>query len=613
MLYPITTQTRAVIDLGGIWRFKVDYDECGLNEKWFMGMLDTESVMCVPASYNDIAAMSDIRNHVGSVWYQRDVVVPQLLTGQRLVLRFGSVTHKAHVYWNGALIAEHSGGFTPFEVVLKPSDIAETNQLTVRVNNILDISTLPVGLYSESKDENGKIIRKNMPNFDFFNYAGIHRPVTLVSTPEYFIDDIILTNECSGTSAKVHYAVTISGKDGVVDADSGFSVAVDCIAEDGSLVTSANGFTGELHIENVKRWNPLKPYLYTIRVKLLKDGTLIDLYDEPYGIRTVAVKNGQFLINEKPFYFKGFGKHEDAFYTGRGFNAAQTLLDFNLMKWMGANSFRTSHYPYAEETMRLCDRLGIVVIDEVPAVGIHLNFMASLLTPAEKRDTFAEIQTKAAHETVIRELIERDKNHCCVVMWSIANEPETNDKGADAYFAPLIKRAKDLDPQKRPVTIVTLMSSLPETCRVSAMIDVLCLNRYYGWYLQSGDVKEGGKAAYTELQKWQEKFPDKPIMYTEFGADTVAGFHSLDPVMFTEEYQVAYLKANTEQFAAIKNFVGEHVWNFADFETSQNIIRVQGNKKGVFTRDRKPKMAAYFLKERWTAIPDLKEEESSQN
>lgn len=94
-------------------------------------------------------------------------------------------------------------------------------------------------------------------------------------------------------------------------------------------------------------------------------------------------------------------------------------------------------------------------------------------------------------------------------------------------------------------------------------------------------------------------------MFTEYGADTVAGLHDTVPVMFTEEYQVEYYKANHEVMDKCKNFVGEQVWNFADFATSQGIIRVQGNKKGIFTRERKPKMIAHSLRERWTNIPEF--------
>jgi beta-glucuronidase len=108
-----------------------------------------------------------------------------------------------------------------------------------------------------------------------------------------------------------------------------------------------------------------------------------------------------------------------------------------------------------------------------------------------------------------------------------------------------------------------------------------------------------------ELTGWNRVQPGKPMMFTEYGADTIVGFHDTTPAMFSEEYQVACLKANHEVVDEFPNFIGEQVWNFADFQTSQGIMRVQGNKKGVFTRDRKPKMAAHYLRQRWMAIPDF--------
>ncbi|MDN8847931.1 glycoside hydrolase family 2 TIM barrel-domain containing protein, partial [Staphylococcus aureus] len=127
---------------------------------------------------------------------------------------------------------------------------------------------------------------------------------------------------------------------------------------------------------NPHLWKPLNAYLYHLEVSLIDDGELIDTYAERFGIRSVEVAKDKFLINGEPFYFKGFGKHEDSYYHGRGMNEVANVLDFNLMKWIGANSFRTSHYPYSEEMMRLADEQGIVVIDETTAVGVHLNFNA---------------------------------------------------------------------------------------------------------------------------------------------------------------------------------------------------------------------------------------------
>ena len=165
-------------------------------------------------------------------------------------------------------------------------------------------------------------------------------------------------------------------------------------------------------------------------------------------------------------------------------------MDINLMKWIGANSFRTAHYPYSEEMMRLADEQGIVVIDETTAVGVHLNFMVALGGQLE-HDTWKEIDTHQAHKEVIEGLIERDKNHACVVMWSIANEP-ASEKGAKAYFEPFVELAKRKDPQKRPVTIVTILMAQPDVCEVQDLVDVLCLNRYYGWYTQSADLASTG-------------------------------------------------------------------------------------------------------------------------
>src|SRR5699024_8147254 len=192
---------------------------------------------------------------------------------------------------------------------------------------------------------------------------------------------------------------------------------------------------------------------------------VVDSYAERFGVRSVEVKQGQFLINEQPFYFKGFGKHEDTYYNGRGLNEVTNVMDFNLIKWIGGNSFRTSHYPYSEEMMRLADEQGIVVIDETTAVGVHLNF-STILSGVEARNTFKEIGTKKAHESVIKDLIARDKNHACVVMWSIANEPASTEEGAKEYFEPLINLARSCDPQNRPVTIVTILMSQPDNCQV---------------------------------------------------------------------------------------------------------------------------------------------------
>ncbi|WP_138416012.1 beta-glucuronidase [Aquibacillus sediminis] len=597
MLYPVATDSRVVLDLSGVWNFMID-DE--VKEIDVTKPLPTSESMAVPAAFNDQTVSQKVREHTGFVWYEREFTVAKALRDERLVLRFGSASHEAWVYINGKLATQHKGGFMPFEVEINDFLVPGENRLTVRLSNILDNTTLPVGNYSETKDKDGKLIRNVDENFDFFNYGGLQRPVKIYSTPKNYIEDIVIVPDVDLQKAQADVQVSVQ-TGGSFD-----EVRVTVVDEEGNEVAQTTGTETNVTITDVKLWQPLDAYLYTAKIEGVKNGEVVDVYEEPFGVRKVEVKDGKFLINGEPFYFKGFGKHEDTFIRGRGLDEAYNVHDLNLMKDMGANSFRTSHYPYSDEMMRLCDREGIVVIDETPAVGLmaSFNFDVSMLEKEDfQDDTWDQMKTSEAHEQVIRELIARDKNHPSVVMWSIANEAATYSKGAREYFEPLFNLARELDPQKRPLTNVLIMMATPKTDKCTDLYDVLALNRYFGWYVKNGDLETAEEQTRQELLEWQEKYPEKPIMYTEYGADTVAGFHSAYGEPFSEEFQEDYYRMNHKVFDEIPNFVGEQLWNFADFQTKFGIMRVQGNKKGVFTRAREPKMVARHLKERWTSIP----------
>lgn len=596
MLYPILTSSRALIDLSGTWQVKLD-DGTGFSAEWFKSPLDNCMTMPVPASYNDIKEGANFRDHYGWVFYQRKISVPDFLKNERIVLRCAAVTHEAKIYLNGNLICEHKGGFLPFEVELNDKIASGENLLTIAVSNIIDYTTLPVGgktnVFSgfmgfslpETKPQNNT-------NFDFFNYCGITRPVKIYTTPKDYIADIFLVSSVSGTTATIEYTVETVGN---------ANCKVEVFEKTGKKVCENSGANGKLKIENAKLWWPLKPYLYEVKVTFGQD-----VYTLPYGVRTVRIDGTKFLINDKPFYFKGYGKHEDTFPHGRGINLPMNAKDISLMKWQGANSFRTSHYPYSEEMMRLCDEEGIVVIDETTAVGVNLLFGGGANFGGQKIATFDKesgVQTQEHHKDVIRDLISRDKNHACVVAWSIANEPDSSSEGAYEYFAPLYDLAHKMDPQKRPCTLVSVQSAKPQDDVTGKLSDFICLNRYYGWYFGAPDLVAPEKALRGELEYW--KSLKKPVVFTEYGADTVAGMHDTTPVMYTEEYQVEYYKMNNKVFDDFECVVGEQVWNFADFATSQSLLRVQGNKKGIFTRERKPKLAAHYFKERWKAISDF--------
>ena len=594
MLRPQDTVSRERRSLNGLWQFCLDAEGVGRTEGWWNRPLAGAREIPVPASYNDIFADAKVRDHVGDVWYQTQFRVPSGWAGERIVLRFDSATHRAVAWVNGTQVVEHEGGYTPFEADV--TDVVEPgaeNRVSVVVNNVLTWQSIPPGYVEETPEG-----RRQFYFHDFFNYAGLHRTVWLYTTPTSYVSDVTVVTGLSGSTGTVNYRVETAGAEGS-------EVRVTLRDAEGAEVARATGSSGELSVEDVHPWRPGEGYLYDLTVELWGTGEApIDVYSLGVGVRTVKVDGARFLINGEPFYFRGFGKHEDSVVRGKGYDNAYMVHDFVLMEWLGANSFRTSHYPYAEEVLDYADRHGIVVIDETPAVGLNTGIGGGIFG-GKPMKTFSEETVNAAtrdvHRQAIRELVARDKNHPSVVIWSIANEPESDTPESRAYFEPLAAEARRLDPS-RPVGFVNVMLAPADKDVVSDLFDVLMLNRYYGWYVNSGDLANAERALEAELQAWVKKH-GKPIIFTEYGADTIAGLHSVTPIPWTEEYQADLLEMTHRVFDRVDAVVGEQIWAFADFATGFAIFRVDGNKKGVFTRDRRPKAAAHLLRRRWQRLP----------
>lgn len=591
MLKPQQTPFRDIVSLDGLWKFALGSSGNETAAPW-TAPLATKLECPVPASYNDIFVDRQIHDHVGWVYYQREAIVPSGWSHQQYLVRVEAATHHGRIYINNHLVAEHVGGYTPFEAdITGLVSAGDSFRLTIAVSNVLTHETIPPGKI-EVEEYTGKITQ--VYQHDFFNYAGIARSVSLYSVPKQHIQDIRVVTNVDGTTGPIDYLVTVSNS-------TTERIKINVVDEDGRTVAEASGTRGTVTIDSARLWHPGDAYLYQFRVSIVgSDDGIIDTYSVATGVRTVKVSGNQILINDKPFYFTGFGKHEDSNVRGKGYDPAYMVHDFQLMNWMGANSFRTSHYPYAEEVMEFADRHGIVVIDETPAVGLSYSIGAGQ-SSEDSQQTFTpegiNNKTREAHKQAIRELIARDKNHASVVMWSIANEPASHEAGAREYFAPLVDLAHELD-STRPVCFTNYGDATYELDRISDMFDVLCLNRYFGWYTQTGEIEEAEAALEKELLGWEGKY-DKPIVMTEYGADTIAGLHSVLGLPWSEEFQVELLDMYHRVFDRVESVVGEQVWNFADFQAAVGVSRVDGNKKGVFTRDRKPKAAAQTLRKRW--------------
>lgn len=593
MLYPIQNNIRNKQDISGIWDFQTDPDETGKTNGWYLGLPDARPI-AVPGSWNEQYA--DLFNYFGLVWYFKRSYIPKSWLGERVFIRVGSANYLCSIYINGIKVGSHDGGHLPFSFeITEYLKWGQENLIAISVENHLTPRRVPsAGMGSGI--ESGNITAGYPPTtFDFFPYSGIHRPVILYTVPQDYIEDITVVTEIQGVDGIVQVQSKINNQEAqgkVILSGGEVLVEEDLAFKNGMAVAT-------LKMPEARFWSHENPYLYTLT---LLTGT--DCYTLEIGIRTIEVKGKQLLLNGETVQLKGFGRHEDSFASGRGLNLPLMIKDYQLMRWVGANSYRTTHYPYSEEEMMLADREGFLIIDETPAVGLQFD----------NQDNIAERLRMCLQQ--IEELVARDKNHPSVILWSVANEPMPPDlidqfSRSDADENPLAQAGKDfltrllrhirsLDPS-RPATFVSMMGT-PLQWQVEC--DLICMNRYWGWYFQGGELKKGFDTLDQELDQTWEAL-GKPIILTEFGTDTQPGLHGHPSVMWTEEYQAEFIRGYLEVASRKEYVVGTHVWNFADFAAIQSIYRVGGmNMKGVFTRSRQPKMAAHLLREYWNTSPD---------
>lgn len=561
MLRPKPNRYRQVISLNGLWSFQTVSDDYTPVHS-----LSHPQLMAVPASYQELTTHKSLRDYVGKVCYETIVEWPNIQTNHQLRLYIGAAGHRAEVYLDGKKMGVHNGHFLPIDLELSYGDHdSYTHRLSIVLDNRLDFGTLPIG---EVKGQ------KQIIHHDFANLTGIHRDVLLYTLPENPITDIKVETNGYESDVRIDYEVITLAK----------NVWVELIDPKGQFVTKQDGSKGQIIVNNPLCWDIHQGWLYQLIAH-----TDCDAYALSFGIRDIAIQEEGLYLNGRKVFLKGFGMHEDHSGVGKASISALNLRDFELLKWINANSFRTSHYPYSDEMMDLADRYGLLVIDEVPAVG--LNYWSSEIVFQKGS---VDERTLAIHKQMISELITRDRHHPSVFAFSLANEANTYEAGAVPYFEKVFAHARTLT--QLPLMIVENVGA--EANKVAQFADIIGLNRYQGWYVDLGDLATIDATIQSQLNAYHERF-HKPMMLTEFGADTLAGLHKLPSVAFSEEYQVEFLDAYHQVIKKLPYVIGEHVWNFADFLTKEGLTRMDGNKKGVFTRDRQPKMVAHFLKKWW--------------
>jgi len=352
-----------------------------------------------------------VYNPVGS--YVRSFTVPESWTGQPVYISFQGVESAFYVWVNGDLVGYSEDTFTPAEFDLTPYLQSGENKLAVEVYRWCDASWL--------EDQ------------DFWRMSGIFRDVYLYTTPlahlydftvctelDETYQDAVLRVEAKAISADGGHFGTITVEGQLYDAQQNpvLQVPIQTAAElDGAVTCEV-----EAAIANPLKWSAEQPNLYTL-VLSLKDGSgkLLETVSCKVGFRKFELIDGLMCINGKRIVFKGVNRHEFSCDTGRAVGLEDMITDVKLMKAFNINAVRTSHYPNQPKWYELCDEYGLYVIDETN-LETHGSWNAGqpelgdFTVPGSRPEWTANVLDRA------NSMMQRDKNHPSILIWSLGNE-----------------------------------------------------------------------------------------------------------------------------------------------------------------------------------------------
>lgn len=347
----------------------------------------------VPESYNPVGS------------YRRTFSISANWNDHRVVLHFGAVKSAMFVWVNGKKVGYSQGSKTPAEFDITNYLNEGENTLAVQVFRWSD------GSYLEDQD--------------FWRLSGIERDVYLYATPKIFFQDFFAKSQLdeSYTDGVLDLAVSLENRSPgkqKVKREVAYRLYDDqenVIAEETKSVAFSD--TGSVHfnkrVETPKKWSAESPHIYQLIIELKDEqGRVTEVVESKVGFRTVEVKNGQLLVNGKPIYIKGVNRHEHDEYTGHVISEASMLRDIKLMKKFNINAVRTSHYPNDPRWYELCDKYGLYVLDEANIESHGMGYGAESLA----KDT----TWMAAHLDRTKRMVERDKNHPSIIIWSLGNE-----------------------------------------------------------------------------------------------------------------------------------------------------------------------------------------------
>jgi beta-glucuronidase len=557
---------RKTFSLDGAWEYYFPQQGVRIEPaEWVSG---ERRVMEVPGVWEMLA---ERKNYRGQAVARKMVHVPE---EGWLRLVFKGVSHTARVFVDGREIGGHHNAYTPFTLDAGRVAAGE-HEILVHISN-----------------EHAEISALHVPN-DYYNYGGISRPVTMHLIPGGLLIRHVQTEpspEKNGWKvacrAEILNAMDQARTVTLRSALAGATANLEVNAVPGTTVVE-----WELAIAGVRPWSPEDPALYLLETALAENGQAVDDLVERIGFRTLAVRGEEILLNGEKVFPMGFNRHEDHPDYGCAIPVAIMRLDLERMRAMGANAVRTSHYPYDERFLDLCDEQGILVWEENHARGLDLGKM--------RHPRFRE-QCAACNEEMVREHV----NHPCIFVWGILNECESGIEEGATMYREQFDQIRALD-HSRPVTFA---SCRHETDLCQGMIDIAGWNIYPRWYSE-----EPVRDCLEELiaRREPEGMRGKPLIISEIGAGGIPGCH--DPVRrpkWSEERQADILD---EQLGCVLNHprvAGVFVWQYCDVRVDEGISVTWGrprsmNNKGAVDEHRRPKLVFDVIKHHFAAKAGL--------
>jgi len=601
----------AILDLAGSWKFRTDPENRGVQENWFREKLDESDWKDHPVPGSWQAVFPELREYLGAGWYRRSFTAPAEMAGKfnRLVLD-GAGFH-TRVWMNGEEIGHHAGNYTRWSLeVSSKLRYGEVNTIAVRVDNVLGFSDVPPRLTATGR-------------LGWWEYAGLQRLVQIESSPLQTLSKLAVTAEplADGSGRIVIQGIVYNPSDQLATAE--VSARLSDLGRETMLLfpaagvnLSARGVAGfrlEGGLPQVAAWSPETPgnrYRLTLRVSgpAGKETQALEI-----GFRKLEARGTGLFLNGKPYYIRGINRHEDDPETGLFQSDARMEEDVALLQELHVNHLRTAHYPNDPRWLDRMDRAGFTICEEIPlyqaAMGFTSGFESLLYrsrkekAPAglERRSTWALLHQQGDPQLIANavqeelEAIERDRNHPSLVLWSVGNENMTFRffPSSRKMLEQVIAAVRRFDPS-RLVTFAIISSPAlsPRFEGAADLADVISVNEYLGWYY--GKMEQAGPY----FDRMHKKWPQKPILVSEFGADAIPGRHApagAAPEKFTEEYQVKMLTYTWSEIRKRDFIVGGMPWAFADFRcgwSGKMHPTFHMNEKGVLTH-RREKKAGY--------------------